>query len=92
MRTIKDISEVKVNVKKDVLLDDKYLSIQVLSEILKGKEENENLGYKKLRNKMYNSLGAEKYNTVERYGMTFIDIENPMKSTASLKLTFKVEA
>ena len=88
MRTIKDISEVTVSVNKDILLEDKYLSVQVLSEMLKTKEEKENLGYKRLRNKMYNSLGAEKYNTISRYGMTFVDTENPMKNTASLKLTF----
>jgi hypothetical protein len=92
MRTIKEISEVNVGVKKDVLLEDKYLSVQVLSEILKTKEEKDNLGYKKLRNKMYNSLGADKYNTIERFGMTFIDTEKPMKNTASLKLSFSVEA
>lgn len=91
MRTIKDISEVTVSVNKDILLENKYLSVQVLSEILKTKEEKENLGYKRLRNKMYNSLGAEKYNTISRYGMTFVDIENPMKNTASLKLNFVKE-
>ena len=91
MRTIKDISEVTVKVSKSVLLEDKYLSVQVLSEMLKTKEEQENLGYKRLRNKMYNSLGAEKYNTISRYGMTFIDIDSPMKNTASLKLVFVKE-
>ena len=91
MRTIKDISEVTVPVKKDILLDGKYLNVQVLSEMLKLKEEKENLGYKRLRNKMYNSLGAEKYNTITRFGMTFIDTDSPMKSTASLKLVFKKE-
>ena len=88
MRTIKDISEVTLKVKKDFLFEGKYLGVQVLSEMLRTKEEQDDLGYKKLRNKMYNSLGAEKYTTIERFGITFIDVENPMKNTASLKLTF----
>lgn len=92
MRTIKDISEITLPVKKDLLFEGKYLSVQVLSEMLKSTEEFENLGYKKLRNKMYNSLGADKYNTIARFGMTFIDVEKPMKNTASLKLNFVVEA
>ena len=91
MRTIKDISEVTVTVKKSYLFDNKYLGIQVLSEMLRATEERENLGYKKLRNKMYNSLGADKYNTITRFGITFIDIEKPMKNTASLKLNFVKE-
>ena len=91
MRTIKDISEVTLTVKKDFLFEGKYLGVQVLSEMLRAKEEHDDLGYKKLRNKMYNSLGAEKYNTIERFGITFIDVENPMKNTASLKLTFVKE-
>ena len=91
MRTIKDISEVTVKVNKDYLYEGKYLGVQVLSEILKTKDEKENLGYKKLRNKMYNSLGADKYNTITRFGITFIDIEKPMKNTASLKLNFVKE-
>ena len=91
MRTIKDISEITVTVDKDTLYDGKYLGVQVLSEMLKRAEERDNLGYKKLRNKMYNSLGADKYNTIERFGITFIDIEKPMKATASLKLNFVKE-
>lgn len=91
MRTIKDISEVTVTVKQSYLYDGKYLGVQVLSEMLRNTEERDNLGYKKLRNKMYNSLGADKYNTITRFGITFIDIEKPMKNTASLKLNFVKE-
>ena len=89
MRTIKEISEINIRVHKGYLYEGKYLAVQVLSEMLKEAEERENLGYKKLRNKMYNSLGADKYNTIERFGVTFVDIEKPMKNTASLKLTFE---
>lgn len=91
MRTIKDISEITLPVKKDLLFEGKYLSVQVLSEMLRSTEESDNLGYKKLRNKMYNSLGADKYNTITRFGITFVDVEKPMKNTASLKLNFVKE-
>lgn len=91
MRTIKDISEITLPVKKDLLFEGKYLGVQVLSEMLRSTEERDNLGYKKLRNKMYNSLGADKYNTITRFGITFIDVEKPMKNTASLKLAFVKE-
>lgn len=91
MRTIKDISEVTIVVGSTDLLDGKWLNVQLLSEMLKAKEESEGLDYKRLRNKMYNSLGAGKYNTMNKIGLTFIDVDNPMKNTASLKLTFKKE-
>lgn len=89
MRTIKDISEVVVSVKDSDLLDGKWLNVQLLSEKLRQKEEAEGLGYKRLRNKMYNSLGAGKYNTMHKIGLDFIDVDNPMKNTASLKLVFQ---
>ena len=91
MRTIKDISEINIQVHKGYLYEGKYLAVQVLSEMLREAEERENLGYKKLRNKMYNSLGADKYNTIERFGIIFIDVDKPMKNTASLKLSFVKE-
>ena len=47
------------------------------------------MGYKSLRNKLYNSSACSKYNTTEIAGLKCIDVDNPMKATASLVLVFE---
>ena len=47
------------------------------------------MGYKSLRNKLYNSSACSKYNTAEMAGLKCIDVDNPMKATASLVLVFE---
>lgn len=89
MKTIQSVDNITVKVAKEELLEGKWLNFQLLSKKLGDMEKEGNLGYKSLRNKLYNSTACGKYNTKEIAGLKCIDIENPMKATASLELTFE---
>ena len=90
MRIIKETTEITLKVRKSFLLHKKWLSIQVISALLQEEEEAKKLGYKSLRNKFYNSISSDKYNTEKFIGLDFINVENPMKAKASLTLRFNV--
>lgn len=89
MKTVQNIEEVTVKVAKDELIDGKWLHYQLLSKKLGEMEQNNNLSYKSLRNRLYNSYACGKYNMEMKAGLKCIDIDNPMKATASLKLVFE---
>lgn len=91
MRIIKDSTEITLEVKKNLLLNEKWISVQVISSLLQDIEEKQKLGYKSLRNKFYNSVSSDKYNTEKFIGLDFINIEEPMKAKASLELSFTVK-
>lgn len=91
MNVIKDTVKVELSVKKSELMLDKLVSVQLISEKLKQKEVEDNLGYKALRYRFYNSLHADKINTETISGIQFVDAKNPMKSKASIELSFKEE-
>jgi hypothetical protein len=90
MRTITNTESIKLTVDKGSLLEGKYLPLTVLSNKLREIEKGSNLGYKQLRNRMYNSKNCNKYNMKEIAGITCIDVTNPMQGKASLDLTFEV--
>lgn len=90
MRTVANTEEVMIEVQDSELIEGKWLSYSAISKKLSAMEEKDKLGYKALRNRLYNSCSCGKYNTKDFFGnMRCIDIENPMKGTASLKLNFK---
>lgn len=89
MKTIQSVDNITVKVTKEELLEGKWLNFQLLSKKLGDMEKEGNLGYKSLRNKLYNSTACGKYNTKEIAGIKCIDTETPMKATASLELTFE---
>lgn len=89
MRLISNVCEVTIEIKKDELIENKWLNFKLLSQKLSDMEKNQNLAYKQLRSKLYNSIKSNKYNTETKYGFECIDVNNPMKATASLKLDFK---
>lgn len=89
MKTVQSVDNITIKVAKEELLEGKWLNFQLLSKKLGDMEKEGNLGYKSLRNKLYNSTACSKYNTKEIAGLKCIDIENPMKATASLSLTFE---
>jgi len=91
MRTVTNIEKVTVNVTKDELLNDKWLSFQLLSKKLGEIEQQERMVYKQLRNKFYNSRACKKYKMETIAGVVYIDIDNPMRDNAeaSLMLSFK---
>lgn len=91
MRTVKDTEKVTLKVTKSMLLQDRWISVPVVSELLKKEEEAKGLAFKYLRMKFYNSLNSNKYNTSTHIGLLFIDTENPVKATASLELEFIME-
>lgn len=89
MKTVANICNVTVEVGKDELIENKWLNFRLLSQKLGKMENDQNMAYKQLRNKFYNSMNGNKYNMTEKVGLKCIDIDNPMKATASLTLSFK---
>lgn len=89
MKTIQSVDTVTIKVTDNELIADKWLNYQLLSKKIGEVEKEKNLGYKSLRNKLYNSTACGKYNTAEMAGLKCIDIDNPMKSSASLVLKFE---
>lgn len=90
MKTVQSVETVKVKVSKNELLNDKWLSFQLLSKKLGEIEQDKGMAYKHLRNRFYNSRACNKYNMETIAGILYVDINNPMKEKASLELTFEV--
>ena len=93
MRTIANTEKITIKVKDSELIGGKWLNYSLLSRKLQEIEVKDNLKYKSLRNKLYNSINCNKYNMGLVAGLQCIDIDNPMKSkaTASLELAFERE-
>lgn len=89
MKTIQNVDKITIKVSDNELIDGKWLNYQLLSKKLGEIEKSNNMGYKSLRNKLYNSSACSKYNTTEIAGLKCIDVDNPMKATASLELVFE---
>lgn len=89
MKTVMSITNVTVKVSKNDLIEGKWLNLPLLSKKLGEIEKSENMVYKDLRNRFYNSNSGKKYNTKEIAGFKCIDTENPMCGTASLTLSFE---
>ena len=88
MKTIQNVDKITIKVSDNELIGGKWLNYQLLSKKLCEIEKSNNMGYKSLRNKLYNSSACSKYNTTEIAGLKCIDVDNPMKATASLVLVF----
>ena len=91
MRTVSDTVKVELKVKRNELIDGKYMFYEHVSAKLKVLEEQDAAKYKALRNRFYNSASGNKYNIVHVYGLKCIDVTDAMKAKASLELSFKVE-
>lgn len=90
MKVVQNIETVEIIVNKDELLNDKWLSFQLLSKKLGEIEKQNSMCYKYLRNRFYNSRACGKYNMETIAGVLYIDTENPMKTlTSSLVVKFK---
>ena len=89
MKTVQSVENITITVTKDELLNDKWLSFQLLSKKLGEIEQNKKMAYKQLRNRLYNSRACNKYNAETIAGIQFIDTENPMRGTASLEIVFE---
>lgn len=89
MKTVQTVDTIKIKVQENELLEGKWIPFQSVSKKLADMEKNGNMGYKSLRNKLYNSSACGKYNTEDKAGFKCIDIEKPMKGTASLVLEFE---
>jgi hypothetical protein len=91
MKVVKNTINVTLKVKKDELFEGKYLYYNSVSAKLKELEDSDNLQYKALRNKFYNSSLCGKYNLKEVHGLKCIDVKKPMLAKASLELNFEME-
>lgn len=91
MKTVQNKEHITLKVDRKELLQNKWLAVVVLSKKLASLEEAQSMVYKKLRNKMYNSLYCNKYNVRTIAGLKCVDVKRPMKADASLMLSFEVE-
>lgn len=89
MKTIQSIEKVEVTVTKEELLENRWISFQILSKKLGEAEQKGGKPYKHYRSKLYNSKACNKYNTKSIAGILCVDTETPMKAKASLELSFK---
>lgn len=90
MNVVKATDSVTIKVKKAELFEDKWLNFQLLSKKLGDIEKKNNMAYKALRNKFYNSRACGKYNMTDIAGLQCINVIEPMKGVASLVLDFQV--
>jgi hypothetical protein len=91
MKTIQSIENITIKVTKGELLEGKYITFPALSAKLRDYEIEHSMGYKQLRNRLYNSRACGKYNTKSIAGMVCFDTEEPMKiKEASLVLSFEI--
>lgn len=88
MKTIQSIEKIELKVLSNELLENKWISFQLVSKKLNEIETQKGMAYKHLRNRLYNSRTCNKYNMTQIAGIDCIDIEKPMKATASLELSF----
>lgn len=93
MRTVQNIETVRISVKADELIGGKWLHYQLLSKKIAGKEKDGNMGYKSLRNKLYNNTASGKFNLKEVAGLKCIDVTSPMVpgAVSSLVIEFTKE-
>ena len=96
MKTIQSVDTVTIKVTDNELIAQKWLNYQLLSKKIGEVEKEKNLGYKSLRNKLYNSINCNKYNMQTIAGLQCIDVDEPMQDSvtgakvrASLELEFK---
>ena len=88
MKTIQSVEKIELKVLSNELLENKWISFQLVSKKLNEIETQKGMTYKHLRNRLYNSRTCNKYNMTQIAGIDCIDIEKPMKATASLELSF----
>lgn len=91
MRTVKNVEKVALSVSRQNLVNEKYVFVDTVSELLKEQEISKGLKYKSLREKFYNCIRLGKYSITVIYGKQCIDVTNPMMARASLALSFKVK-
>lgn len=92
MKTIKDTVTVEIDVKDEEIFQKNWINAVLLSEKLKQKEQEDNVPYKTLRTRFYNTLASERFNTKLIAGIKCVNIDNPMKNPelpASIVLKFK---
>ena len=88
MKTIQSVEKIELKVLSNELLENKWISFQLVSKKLNEIETQKGMTYKHLRNRLYNSRTCNKYNMTQIAGIDCINIEKPMKATASLELSF----
>ena len=96
MKTVQSSEVVVLEVTDNELIEGKWLNYKLLSRKLGEQEKERGMGYKSLRNKLYNSINCNKYNMQIIAGLQCIDVDEPMQDSvtgakvrASLELEFK---
>lgn len=88
MKTVKDVARVELKYTKGELLEGKWLPYVTVSKKLRALEHAQDMAYRDLTNRLYNSYKGSKYNMAVISGFNCLDAKNPMKTTpASLELT-----
>lgn len=89
MKTVQNTEKITIKVTDNELLENRWISFQLLSKKLGEIESQKGMVYKHLRNRLYNSRSCGKYNMNVIAGVEYIDTVTPMKATASLELSFE---
>jgi hypothetical protein len=92
MRPVKNTLNVQLPVSESrELINGKWAVISLVSSKLKDKENADNMEYKALRNRFYNSVQGGKYNVKMIAGVKCLDVDTPMKvgACASLEISFR---
>lgn len=88
MRTIANTECITIAVSDEELINKKWLNLNLLSKKLRDVEREKGLSYKKLCNKLYNSVSCDKYNITVIAGLKCMDVTSPMKGNARASIEF----
>lgn len=92
MNTIKNTEKLTISIDKRDLFEGEWLNLQLLSQKIHDVEKENNMAYKALRNRLYNSRYCNKYNLRDIAGIICINVKEPMASSqASLILNFEIK-
>ena len=89
MKTIQSTENIELIVTENEILNNNWIPFSLVSKKLSDLEKTDKMGYKSLRNRLYNSCSCNKYNIDIIAGVKCINVDSPMKGEASLVLSFK---
>lgn len=90
MKGVVSVTKITVTVRKEALLEGKWIAVPVLSTYLHTMETEGNLRSRELRAKFCSSLARQGYETKKINGLLCIDIEKPMRKVCPLEIVFEV--
>ena len=93
MRNVENVVDICLDISSDLILKKKFVTLKVVLDELKKREEQDKVGGNLYRVKLHNSIRAGKYNTPYIAGMQCMNVYKPRREDtgeASINLTFNV--